>query len=156
MSEYTVTIQWERGGDRFTDKRYSRRHTWSFDCGLDLAASSSPHVVPLPYSDPGAVDPEEAFIAALSSCHMLSFLYVAARQGWCVDRYTDQASGVLEPNPAGRMAVTRVTLRPAVAFSGQRLPGPDEIQAMHAAAHEECYIANSVKTEVRCEPLPAA
>ncbi len=110
-------------------------------------------MVPLPYSDANAVDPEEAFVASLSSCHMLSFLYIAAKRGFCVDSYADDAVGILEKGQSQRLAMTRVTLRPKAVFSGDRLPTKSDIQAMHDQAHEECYIANSVKAEVRCEPV---
>lgn len=155
MSEYTATISWERGDHAFTDNRYSRAHAWTFDGGLEVPASSSPHVVPLPYSDAAAVDPEEAFVASLSSCHLLWFLAIAARRGFRIDRYTDSAIGVLEKNESGRLAITRVTLRPQVIFSGDTLPARADIEAMHHEAHERCFIANSVKTEVRCEPIYA-
>ena len=156
MSEYTVTIHWERQDQIFTDNRYSRGHRWAFDGGIEVPASSSPHVVPLPYSNANAVDPEEAFVAALSSCHMLCFLSIAARQGFRVDSYADDAVGILEKDQSGRLAMTRVTLRPRTNFSGDRLPAESELQAMHHQAHEECFIANSVKTDVRCEPVNAA
>jgi organic hydroperoxide reductase OsmC/OhrA len=153
MSEYPATIEWQRGEQVFSDKRYSRKHTWRFDGGLSLPASSSPHVVPLPYSDPSAVDPEEAFIAALSSCHLLWFLSIAVKKGFRVDSYQDNALGWMEKNEQGRLAITRVTLRPRVVFSGERLPSRAEIEAMHEEAHAECYIANSVKSEVNCAPV---
>jgi len=156
MAEHKVTVHWERDDQPFTDKRYSRGHTWTFDGGVEIPASSSPHVVPLPYSNASAVDPEEAFVAALSSCHMLSFLFIAAKRGFCIDSYADDAVGMMEKDQSRRLAMTRVTLRPRVAFSGNRLPTRAEIQAMHDQAHEECYIANSVKTEVLCEPVYGA
>jgi organic hydroperoxide reductase OsmC/OhrA len=109
----------------------------------------------LPYSKAEAVDPEEAFVASLSSCHMLWFLSIAAKRGFCVDSYADDAVGLMEKNPSGRLAMTRVTLRPKAIFSGERLPTTVELQAMHHEAHEECFIANSVKTDVRCEPIYA-
>ncbi|MBI1760576.1 MAG: OsmC family protein [Acidobacteria bacterium] len=153
MSEYTATVQWERGAQLFTDNRYSRRHIWTFDGGVQVPASASPHVVPLPYADAGAVDPEEAFVAALSSCHMLWFLSLAAQRGFCVDHYTDAAMGVMGKDQMGRLVMTCVTLRPRVAFVGDRLPTHADIQALHEQAHAECYLANSVKTEMRCEPV---
>jgi len=153
MSRYAATIHWQRDGVPFTDNRYSRAHRWRFDGGIDLPASSSPNVVPLPMSDAGAVDPEEAFVAALSSCHMLWFLSIAAQRGFCVDRYVDAASGVMSRNAAGKLAMTRVTLRPDVAFAGERPPTREEILAMHHVAHDECFIANSVTTDVACEPV---
>jgi len=151
VSTYAATVLWERGQQPFLDKKYSRRHRWSFDGGAVVTASSSPHVVPPPLSLPEAVDPEEAFVAALSSCHLLWFLAIAAERGFRVDRYADEAIGVLERNPEGRLAMTRVTLRPETAFSGAKLPTEEETADMHRRAHDECYIANSVKTDVRCE-----
>ena len=155
MTLYHAEIVWTRDASPqdFLHNRYSRRHLLRFDGGVELAGSSSPHVVPLPWSDAAAVDPEEAFVAALSSCHMLWFLSIAARRGFCVDDYRDAAEGVMARNAAGRLAMTLVTLRPAARFGG-RQPTPAELHAMHHEAHEECFIANSVKTEVRCEPLP--
>lgn len=149
---HTATVIWQRGTQDFLDRRYSRRHLLRFDGGLEIPGSSSPQVVPAPLSDPGAVDPEEAFVAALASCHMLWFLDIAARDGWRVDRYVDAASGILARDASGRLAMTQVTLRPLASFSGERRPEPARIAAMHLEAHEQCFIANSVRTEVRCEP----
>jgi organic hydroperoxide reductase OsmC/OhrA len=154
MAKYLVTIRWQRGDQPFTDNRYSRGHTWTFD-GIAIPASSSPHVVPVPWSRPDAVDPEEAFVASLSSCHMLWFLSIAAGRGYCVDGYVDDASGILGKDAAGRLAMTSVTLRPDAAFVGVA-PTMDEIMAMHHEAHAACFIANSVTTEVRCEPVRGA
>jgi pimeloyl-ACP methyl ester carboxylesterase/organic hydroperoxide reductase OsmC/OhrA len=153
MSEYTATIRWQRGEQVFTDNRYSRTHRWRFDGGAEIPGSAAPSVVPPPRSDPAAVDPEEAFVASLSSCHMLWFLTLAAKQGFRVDSYEDQAGGVLAKDASGRMAMTRVTLRPQVRFSGDKLPSAADIDALHHEAHEKCFIANSVKTEVRIEPV---
>jgi organic hydroperoxide reductase OsmC/OhrA len=150
--EYQARIHWERGGSKFTDQRYSRAHSWHFDGGVTVPASSSPQVVRLPLSAENAVDPEEALVAALSSCHMLFFLSFAAGRGLCVDEYTDDAVGVMGTNAAGRTSMVRVTLRPRVAFCGERLPSRDEVASLHHRAHEECYIANSVTTDVRVEP----
>lgn len=152
-STYTARVQWERHGASFADGRYSRRHVLEFDGGARVPASSSPHVVPLPWSDPAGVDPEEAFVASLASCHMLWFLSLAADAGWIVDRYRDDADGVLARDAARRLAMTTVTLRPAVAFGGERRPDAAEIERLHHAAHEACFIANSVKTDVRVVPL---
>ena len=152
MSTYTASIHWSRNGAAFIDNRYSRAHRWRFDGGVEVPASSSPHVVRVPLSDPNAVDPEEAFVASLSSCHMLFFLSFAARDGFLVDEYVDEAIGIMEKNADGRMAMTVVTLRPAVTFSGDRRPAEADLDALHHEAHEACFIANSVKTEVRCEP----
>jgi organic hydroperoxide reductase OsmC/OhrA len=151
--EYAATIHWTRGAAPFTDNRYSRAHAWRFDGGVEVPASSSPHVVRVPLSVEAAVDPEEAFIASLASCHMLFFLSFAATGGWRVDEYTDQAVGVMGRNAAGRTAMVRVTLRPQVRFSGERLPTRADILRLHHRAHEECFIANSVTTEVRTEPV---
>jgi organic hydroperoxide reductase OsmC/OhrA len=118
-----------------------------------VPASSSPHVVRVPLSDPAGVDPEEAFVASLSSCHMLTFLFLAAKQGLVVDRYTDQAEGVMGKNADGKQAILSVTLHPKVTFSGSRTPTEADHRSLHHQAHEECFIANSVKTEVRCEPV---
>ena len=156
MSEYTVSVRWARGNQPFIDNKYRRAHTWIFDGGVEVPGSSSPTVVPLPYSEPRAVDPEEAFVASLSSCHMLWFLSIAAQRKFCVDSYVDDARGVMSKNASGKLAMTRVMLRPKVAFVGERLPTQDEIAAMHHEAHAECFIANSVTTDVRCEPAPAA
>ena len=153
MSEYTAEVLWQRGDQDFLANTYSRRHSLRFDGGAEWAGSSSPHVVPLPFSDASAVDPEEAFVASLSSCHMLWFLTMAVKRKFCVDRYFDAASGVMEKNAEGKMAMTVVTLRPEVTFSGENLPTREQIGQMHHRAHEECFIANSVKTEVRCEPV---
>jgi organic hydroperoxide reductase OsmC/OhrA len=153
MADYFATIRWSRGDQNFADLRYSRRHELHFDGGAVVPGSSSPHSVRLPYSDPAAVDPEEAFVASLSSCHMLWFLDLACRAGWIVDAYDDAAVGTMDRDAGGRMAMTRVTLRPAVRFGGERRPDAAEVARLHHAAHDECYIANSVKTEVRCEPV---
>ena len=147
MSLHTAEVHWERRDAVFTDKRYSRAHRWSFDGGVVVPASSSPHAVPLPYSDPANVDPEEAYVAALSSCHMLTFLWLAARQGFVVDSYTDAAEGRMQVNEAGKEAVTHVTLRPRIVFSG-RQPSEAELEALHHQAHDECYLANSVRTVI--------
>jgi organic hydroperoxide reductase OsmC/OhrA len=152
MSKYTARVLWERGEQPFTDNRYSRAHVWRFDGGVEVRASSSPDVVKPPLSDPAAVDPEEAFIASLSSCHMLWFLSLAAVKRFRVDSYDDEAEGVMEKDAQGRTAITRVTLRPAIRFSGDTVPTRAELDALHHAAHERCFIANSVKTDVRVEP----
>ncbi len=156
MSEYTAEVLWQRGDQDFLANTYSRRHSLRFDGGAEVAGSSSPHVVPLPFSDASAVDPEEAFVASLSSCHMLWFLTMAVKRKFCVDRYFDAATGVMEKNAEGKMAMTVVTLRPRVVFSGTNMPTREQIDHMHHRAHEECFIANSVKTDVRCEPVYAA
>jgi len=153
MAEYTSVVLWSRDGAAFTDNRYSRGHRWLFDGGVEVPASSSPHVVPLPLSVAAAVDPEEAFVASLSSCHMLFFLSIAAKRGFVVESYRDEAVGVMGKDASRKLAMTRVTLRPEVHFSGDRRPAADEVVAMHHEAHEQCFIASSVKTDVRCEPV---
>ncbi len=153
MIQYSAEVLWLRGEQDFLSHRYSRRHLLRFDGGAEVAGSSSPHVVPIPMSDACAVDPEEAFVASLSSCHMLWFLSIAARQKCCVDRYRDLAVGVMEKNENGKMVISIVTLRPEVTFSGEHRPTREQIDRMHHEAHEECFIANSVKSEVRCEPV---
>jgi organic hydroperoxide reductase OsmC/OhrA len=153
MSTYIAELVWERGEQDFLSNRYSRRHNIHLDGGLTIPGSASPHVVPLPMSDASAMDPEEAFVASLSSCHMLWFLALAAKHGFCVDRYADKASGILDRIADRKMAMTVVTLCPDVKFSGTKLPTPADITQLHHDAHEQCYIANSVKTEVRVEPV---
>lgn len=153
MSEYETEVQWSRDGALFTDNRYSRSHRWLFDGGVEVPASSSPTVVPLPLSVAAAVDPEEAFVASLSSCHMLWFLSVAAMRGCVVDSYRDRAVGEMAKDSSGKLAMTRVTLRPDATFVGEKRPTAEDVVAMHREAHEQCYIASSVKTDVRCEPV---
>ncbi len=152
MSEHRSIVSWTRDGAAFTDLRYSRRHEWRFDGGAVVRASASPHVVPPPCSDPAAVDPEEAFVAAIASCHMLTFLWLAAKRGYVVDAYSDDAVGRMAPNAAGREAVARVILRPVIRFAGDRRPTGDELRRLHHEAHEQCFIANSVTTEIAVEP----
>ena len=151
MAHYTAQVSWNRGAQDFLDNRYSRKHLIRFDGGVELPGSSSPYVVPLPFSDPAGVDPEELFVASLATCHMLWFFSMAAERKFRVDSYSDAATGVMTKRD-GKMSMTLVTLHPEVHFSGERLPTREEIDAMHRQAHEACFIANSVKTEVRCEP----
>jgi organic hydroperoxide reductase OsmC/OhrA len=152
VSTYTATIRWSSNASReaFTKGQYSRAHSWEFDGGLTVPASPSPHIVPSPWNDPAGVDPEEAFVASLSSCHMLFFVDFARRGGFVVDSYVDEAEGVLEKRADGKMAMTRVTLRPKIAWAGN---SPDEaaIADLHHRAHDACFIANSVNTEVTIE-----
>lgn len=152
MATYTAHVRWALAeGEDFRKGRYSRRHLVRFDCGIEMAGSASPHVVPRPWSVEDAVDPEEALVAALSACHMLTFLHVAREAGFVVAAYEDAAEGVLGKNAQGRWAVTRVVLRPAITYEG---PCPDlaASERLHRAAHEGCFIANSVRTEVAVEP----
>lgn len=148
MASYTATISWKRGADAFTDGKYSRAHDVSFDAPLTIPASSSPHVVRLPMSRADAVDPEEMLVASLSSCHMLSFLYVAQRAGFAIDSYVDNAEGVMAKNEAGKMWVSKVTLNPNIVWIGDKKPSAGELRDLHHHAHEECFIANSYKGEV--------
>ncbi len=152
MAEYPVTVKWARQpAEVFTDNRYSRAHEWEFDGGVTVPASSSPHVVKVPLSNPSAVDPEEAFVASLASCHMLFFLSFAAGKKFLIDSYVDHAVGFLGRNEQGRQAMIRVVLHPAVTFSGAP-PTAEQLQELHERAHHECYIANSVTTKVEVEP----
>ena len=150
MSEhrYTATVRWQRDGATFTDRRYSRAHVWSFDGGIEVRASSSPQVVRVPLSAADAVDPEEAFVASVSSCHMLFFLDYAAQAGHIVDTYEDAAVGTLGKNAAGKEYIATIVLSPRVHFSGPTQPTVEAIAALHERAHHDCYIANSVKTEI--------
>ncbi len=156
MSEHQATIEWRANGCTFTDHRYSRQHRWIFYGGSEVIASASPHVVPLPWSIAKAVDPEEAFVASLASCHMLWFLSIAVERGYRVESYRDQAVGVMGKNEDGKFAITQVTLRPQVRFAGDTVPDLAALQDMHAAAHDSCFIAASVKTQLRCEPVSTA
>jgi len=151
MADYNVNVSWKRNDQVFTDNRYSRVHLWQFDGGIEVTASSSPHNVPLPYSQAEAVDPEEAFVAALSSCHLLSFLYIAAKRKFRVDGYADNAVGQMEKNASDCLWIARVILQPVVTFSGEILPTEAEHEEMHHSAHQQCFIANSVKTDVQCK-----
>jgi organic hydroperoxide reductase OsmC/OhrA len=153
--EYRATVRWDRDGAVFTDNRYSRAHVWEFDGGLEVPASSSPLTVRPPLSREDAVDPEEAFVAALSSCHMLFFLYFAVKHGFVVDRYEDRAVGIMEKNERGKLFVSKVTLDPHIEFSGEKRPSAEEIADIHHRSHEECFVANSVRSEVVVAGLPA-
>ena len=146
MSEHHATVEWERGAAEFEYRSYSRDHTWTFEGGVRVGASSSPEYL----GSRNRVDPEKAYVAALASCHMLTFLAIAARKRLVVDRYEDAAVGFLERNADGKLAVTRVVLRPRVSFGG-RPPSPEGLEKIHALAHKECFIANSVRTSVTVE-----
>ena len=152
MSRHVATIRWSRKPEEpFLDGRYSRAHRWRFDGGAEVAASSSPSVVRVPFSDPAGVDPEEALVAALSSCHMLFFLDFAKQAKFVVDSYEDEAEGLMEKGADGRVRMTKATLRPLIRFAEGRAPSAAELAAIHHKAHEACYIANSVTTEVKVE-----
>lgn len=150
--QFEAKLEWQRNGQDFLGQRYSRAHEWIFDGGLRVPASSSPLSVPLPMSNADNIDPEEALVAATSSCHMLFFLSIAAKRGHVVESYTDHAVGLLEKNAEGRMAMTSITLRPDIVFAGADWPDEDELAAIHHEAHDKCYIANSLKAEVVVEP----
>jgi organic hydroperoxide reductase OsmC/OhrA len=148
MSEHIVAIEWKRESPDFAYESYNRDHDWTFDSGIRVRASASPDYV----GNESCVDPEEAFVASLSSCHMLSFLALACKKRYVVDGYRDRAVGVLGKDQAGNMAMLKVTLRPEVAFGGEKVPTPEETRQLHERAHHVCFIANSVKTEVVVEP----
>jgi organic hydroperoxide reductase OsmC/OhrA len=153
MGHHDARVEWQRGDARFTDNRYSRAHEWSFDGGVRVPASSSPSVVPVPLSNPDAVDPEEAFVASLASCHMLWFLSIAAKRGFVVERYEDNAVGELAQNNDGRLAMTTITLRPAVTFGTDAQPSRADLATLHHEAHDACYLSASVRTEINVEPV---
>lgn len=151
--KYSADILWERKPDElFTDGKYSRVHKWTFDGGTEVPASSSPQVVRLPLSSEAAVDPEEAFIASLSSCHMLFFLSIAAGKKYLVEKYKDHAEGVIGKDEDGELMIRQVTLQPRIVFGGQSVPSPEEIAEIHELSHKKCFIANSVKTKVEVVP----
>lgn len=149
--QYTAEIIWQRGNQTFLDNRYSRKHLLKFD-GVEVIGSSSALVVPLPYSEPQALDPEEAFVASISSCHMLWFLSIAAKQGFIVDSYHDTAVGLMTLNAQKKYWVSAVTLEPKILFSGDKTPTAEQLEQLHHEAHEECFIANSVKTQITVNP----
>lgn len=151
MHHYEASVVWTRGEQPFSDNKYSRAHELIFDGGARVPGSSSPLSVPLPMSVPENVDPEEALVAAASSCHMLVFLYVACKQGYVVDSYQDHAIGIMDKNGAGKYAITHITLRPRIVFGGARQPSASELDALHHAAHEDCYIANSILARIVVE-----
>jgi organic hydroperoxide reductase OsmC/OhrA len=149
LSAYTATIRWSRTGEGdFAKGQYSRAHEWAFDGGAVVPAGPSPHIVPDPWGNPAGVDPEEAFVASLSACHMLFFVDFARRGGWVVESYEDAAEGVMEKRGDGKMWMSRVTLRPRVGWGGDKQPDEITIADLHHRAHEACFIANSVTTEV--------
>jgi organic hydroperoxide reductase OsmC/OhrA len=152
MSTYTATIRWS-GNDpeSFRKGRYTRAHEWAFDGGAVVPASASPDNVPPGTADEAGVDPEEALVAAIASCHMLFFVDYARRDGFVVHSYIDEAVGVMENRADGKIAVTKVTLRPKIAFSGEQKPTADEIADLHHRSHEDCFIANSVNSKVTVE-----
>jgi organic hydroperoxide reductase OsmC/OhrA len=148
MSEHKAIVTWTRTGPDFLKGRYSREHVWTFDGGATVPASPAPAVVPAPWSNPAHVDPEEALVASVSSCHMLTFLHYASRAGFQVDSYRDEAVGTMTKNEQGVSWLSRVTLRPKIAFSGDTQPTADDLARLHHDAHAHCFIANSIKSEV--------
>ncbi|MGE0485288.1 MAG: OsmC family protein [Gammaproteobacteria bacterium] len=155
MSEHHARVSWTAGEAGFRRGRFTRVHRWTFDGGLEVAASASPAVIPAPWSDAAAVDPEEAFVAAVASCHMMSFLFLANRAGLDVVDYDDEASGMLAADAEGRYAITEVVLRPRVTFAAGQAPDDDQLAGLHHEAHDTCYIANSVRTAIRVAPRDA-
>lgn len=154
MSEHKATIVWKSNGPDFRAGKYSREHLWTFDGGFTMPASASPSVVPVPFSNPAHVDPEEAFVASISSCHLLTYLYLASRQGFCVHHYRDEAVGVMTRNEKGVPWVSSVTLNPQIAYTGDKRPAPQDEERLHHLAHEQCFIANSIKTQVTVKGTP--
>jgi organic hydroperoxide reductase OsmC/OhrA len=152
MAEYKATVHWERSSEEFLNGKFSREHTWTFDGGVTVPASASPHVVPSPWSNPANLDPEEAFVAAISSCHLLTFIYLASKRAFQIDSYHDEAVGTMTKNEKGVPWVSLVTLKPQIIFSGAKTPSAAELEQLHHLAHEQCYIANSVKTEIVVYP----
>jgi organic hydroperoxide reductase OsmC/OhrA len=153
MSQHIATVSWQRHQAKFIDNRYSREHLWQFDGGSEINASASPQVVPVPFSNRNYIDPEEAFVASLSSCHMLWFLSIAAKKQFVVESYLDNAVGVMSKNEVGRLAITKVYLRPQIVFVGDRVPTPEQIAEMHEEAHRNCFLASSVKAEIVIESI---
>ncbi len=152
MPDYNIELKWERNGSLFFNSEYSRVHTWRFDGGASVRASASPHIVPAPHSEASAVDPEESFIASISSCHMLWFLALASKKRCRVDSYQDRAVGRMMRNGNGKMAITEIELHPIVHYSGEREPNEKSDRKLHHQAHEECFIANSVQSDIRIYP----
>lgn len=152
MSEHKATIRWTRTGPDLLKGRYSRKHTWTFDGGVTVPASASPSVVPTPWSNPAGVDPEEAFVASISSCHMLTFVWLASREGLVADSYEDEAVGLMAKNERGVPWVSAVTLRPRIVWSGEKQPTSADLERLNHHAHEQCFIANSIKTVVTVAP----
>jgi organic hydroperoxide reductase OsmC/OhrA len=151
MTQHRARIAWESSGEGFAQGRYSREHTWSFDGGLVVPASPSPAIVRPPYSNPAHVDPEEALVASISSCHMLTYLHLSSKQGFVVLRYEDDAVGHLSKNSEGAWWVSTVELRPVVEYHSEQRPTPEQDAELHHRAHHECFIANSVKTAITCD-----
>jgi organic hydroperoxide reductase OsmC/OhrA len=152
MSQHKATIKWAFSGQDFLKGRYSREHTWTFDGGLTVPASASSAIVPVAFCNEAAIDPEEAFVASLSSCHLLTFVFLAGRKGFALSAYEDEAVGTMAKNEHGKMWISSVVLSPRITWSGDKRPTPEEEQALHEAAHHDCFISNSVKTEIVVTP----
>ncbi len=151
--KYSARIFWKKNlNEPFADNKYSRAHKWSFDGNVEVSASSSPQVVAIPMSDESAIDSEEAFVASLSSCHMLFFLSIAAANHYIIESYEDNAEGVMDKNKEEKFAITNITLKPKIRFSGTNIPSNEQVKNLHRLAHEKCYIANSVKSEINIIP----
>jgi organic hydroperoxide reductase OsmC/OhrA len=148
MSEHKATVSWKSSGADFAKGKFSRAHSWTFDGGLTVPASAAPNVVPAPYSDAAAVDPEEAFVASLASCHMLTFLFVAYRKGFVVESYSDAAVGVMTKNAEGELWISEVILNPQITYAEGKRPSYEDETQLHDGAHHHCFIANSVKTTI--------
>jgi organic hydroperoxide reductase OsmC/OhrA len=148
MSEHKATVSWSFSGEDFSRGKFSRAHTWSFDGGLTVPASAAPSVVPPPLSNPANIDPEEAFVASLSSCHMLTYLFLAYRKGFTIERYDDDAVGIMTKNAEGALWISEVTLSPRITYAGDKRPSYEDETALHDGAHHQCFIANSVKTKI--------
>jgi organic hydroperoxide reductase OsmC/OhrA len=153
---HRAVIQWEQPAVEFLKGKYSRDHTWTFDGGAVISASAAPSVVPAPWTNAAFIDPEEAMVGSLSSCHMLSFLHIASRHGFQVASYRDEATGMMGKTERGIPWVAAVTLHPAVTYSGEKRPSGEEEAHLHHLAHEQCFIANSVKTEITVSPVAAS
>ncbi len=148
--KYSASVFWKKKDtESYTDNKYSRKHTWAFDGGTEVPASSSPQVVPLPMSDASALDPEEAFVAAISSCHMLFFLSIAASSNYIIETYEDLALGIMSKNESGQMVMADIILNPKIIFSRQNIPSAEQITKLHDSAHKKCYLANSVKSTIK-------
>ena len=153
MSEHRAHIRWQHDGGSFRKRQYSRVHSWTFDGGITVPASAAPSGVPVPFSNPANVDPEEAFVAAISSCHMLVFLFVAANAGFEVRSYEDEAVGRMTKNERGALWVSAVELSPRITYADDAAPTAEQEADLHHRAHDGCYIANSVRTEITVRNL---
>lgn len=155
MSAHLATIRWRNSGPDFASRRYSREHTLHFDGGVVVPGSPSPQIVPAPWSNAAAVDPEEAFVAAVAACHMLWFLHVACDAGWVPESYEDSAEGFMTRNEQGSLWISQIILRPHIRWHGETTPSPEDLERLHHRAHEQCFIANSIRTEVIVQPANA-